>query len=91
MKQVVYIKKEGGTKTPQMKADELARVAHLEAIINDPITGGTIKYYTMGALHDCGKCAEVTVVAGQVVSVRNVSEDVLRNLPPKNAPMFGGF
>lgn len=83
MKSIMFIKKEKGCATLESKAEALRRVGHLERIIEDPITGSKIKYYSMPALHDYDLCAEVTIMAGRVVSVRNVPETALIQ--------FGGF
>jgi len=83
MKSVVFVKKEKGSASLESKAEALRKVGHLAKIIEDPITGGKVKYYTMPAMHDYNLCAEVTVMAGRVVSVRNVPETVLIQ--------FGGF
>lgn len=90
MKKVAFIEKTCGFSSLEDKAEQLKRVGHLEAIIDDPITGERMKYYSMSALHDFNLCAEVTYLGARIVSVRNVPEDILRQIKVK-APVFGGF
>ena len=91
MKKIMFIEKTRGCSTPEQKAEALRRRGHLEAIAEDPITGDRIKYYTMPVLHDFKKCAEVTIRGGRVVEVRNVSEDVLKQIKARQSFIFGGF
>lgn len=90
MKKVAFIEKTCGFSSLEDKAEQLKKVGHLEAIIDDPITGERMKYYSMAALHDFDLCAEVVYRAGRIVSVRNVSEDILRQIKVQ-APVYGGF
>ena len=91
MKKILFIEKTRGCSTPEQKAEALRRRGHLEAIAYDPMTGDKYKYYTMPVLHDFKKCAEVTIRGGRVVEVRNVSEDVLKQIKTRDAVSFGGF
>ena len=91
MKKVLFIKTDKGTRTPESKAEALRKVGHLERIVEDPITGNKIKYYSMAALSDYGLCAEVTIRGGRVVDVRKVPEEILRELAPITVPEFGNF
>lgn len=85
MKKIMFVKKDKGCATPESQAEALKKYAHLEKIVQDRCTGNTIKYYTWDVLSEIGKCAEVTVSDGRVISVRNVPLSVL------NVPEFGGF
>jgi hypothetical protein len=86
MKKVMFVKKERGCATPEAKAEALKKYAHLERIAQDKVTGNTIKYYSWDVLSEIGKCAEVTIAGGRVVSVRNIPEQALNPVPK-----FGGF
>jgi hypothetical protein len=87
MKKVIFIQKEKGCASLESKAEALRKHAHLEKITRDPLTGNTIKLYSMAAMHDLGLCAEVTIAAGRVVSVRNIPESAIK----ATAFEFGGF
>lgn len=91
MKKVMFIKVDKGVRTPESKAEALRKCGHLVAIVEDPMTGNKIKYYTTAALSDYDLCAEVTIRGGRVVSVRKVSKSILHELIIPDAPMFGGF
>ena len=91
MKKIIAINKTRGCSTLEDKAEALRRVGHLEVITEDPITGDRIKYYSMPALHDYGKCAEVTIRDGRVVSVRNVNEGIIEQVKATQNLKFGGF
>lgn len=91
MKKVLFVKKDRGCATPEAKAEALRKVAHLEAIIDDPITGNRYKYYTMPALHDYNLCARVTIRGNRVAEVTKLPESVIDTVKPVNVPMFGGF
>lgn len=92
MKQVVFIKKENGYRTPEMIYDDLRKHSKLVSIVNDPVTGWTIEYFSLAeTLGITDKVGEVTFTDGKVVSVRNVPAGVLKTVPPINVPEFGGF
>lgn len=91
MKKVLFVKREKGCETPESKAEALRKYGHLVSIKNDPISGGTIKYYSLAPLDVYDTAVEVTIIKGRVVSVRNISSNILSTLPPVNSPEFGGF
>jgi len=90
MKKVAFIRKDRGSSSLEDKAEQLRRIGHLEAIVDDKLTGNRLKYYSTMAMDDFNLVAEVTIMAGRIVSVRTVSKDILRtvNIP---VPEFGGF
>ena len=91
MKEVMFVKKDRGCSSPADKANALCKCGHLASMYVDPVTGHTIKYYTMYALSDYDLCAEVTVVDDKVVSVRNVPIGVLKMVGSAGSVEFGGF
>lgn len=91
MKKVLFVKKDKGCATPEAKAEALKRHCHIISIVNDPVSGGIIKYYSLEYFDVLDKVTEVTYIGNRVVSVRNVPANIVRTLPPVNAPKFGGF
>ena len=81
MKKVLFVKKDKGCATPEAKAEALKKYCRLINIVNDPITGNTLKYYSLEGYDILDKVAEVTIINNRIVSVRNVPV----------MPQFGGF
>ena len=87
----LFVNRTRGCETPEQKAEALKRHCHIISIVNDPVSGGIIKYYSLEYFDVLDKVTEVTYIGNRVVSVRNVPANIVKTVPPVNAPKFGAF
>ena len=79
-KQVVYIRKENGTKTPRQIAEELDRYGKLEGLVVKD--GYFFKYYSYENTAIEITCLDKNGSVGEAISVRKIPFEALDTLIP---------